>query len=535
MSFDDSTDSNAAGRNTVLVTGAAGGLGAHLVDVLAQGGWRVRALDVVDAPDSPRRCLLEATEPVEWVKFHNADSELREALRGCQAVVHAAGIASLSAPEADLFAANRDLTRRLFLISCDSGVDHFVHISCASVYRADTEVRTEQSPTEAYNAFERSKLAAETTLRTLAETRDQAPAVTILRPGLLYGPGCITMGSGMVTLPAILRGFSRYLPGLSGGPRTNWCHARDAAEAVRVVLDNDQARGEILNVADDTALSFGEVLTSIIEGYNIDLGPSVRIPSVALWALLSPVLDNDWAFDKARSLLKSLWRGVQRKYELDSPLTPRLDRDALFYVRDDAILVADRLRSLGWRPQWPDYREGIADTIRWYQNQGWAPRYDREAVIDRPPPDRTSHFDYDETLRGSFDDDVGRHPMRLQFQVSWPSIPWPPSGGEGLLQGRVTIPGVAADTPVRGTVQLSWFPVFRMDYQFGFRNDDDRACRFVGRRRFRFDAPRESLARLEGTFINRFGEPIGEATAHPTGGPLALLGTGSEPDTTAPP
>ena len=522
---DDRQADGDAPKSTVLVTGAAGGLGVHLVGALSEAGWHVRAFDRSPPADRRRDSLVDDVDGVDWVIGGSDTADLRRLLDGCRAVVHAAGIASLSAGDDELFATNRDLTKNLFSLACEADIDHFVYISCASVYRADTGIRTEESPTEAYNAFEESKLAAESQIHATAARHPDPPEVTILRHGLLYGPGCTTMGSAMVTLPAILRGVSRYLPGVSGGPRTNWCHIKDAASAIALVLREPDARGETFNVADETPLSFGEVLNSVIEGYEIDLGPSVRIPSLALWAVLSPLLDNDRAFERARSLLRHLWRRVQRRHDLDSPLVPRLDRDALFYVRDDSILVADKLRDLGWSPEWPDYREGIAETIRWYQNHRWAPRYDREAMAKRRNDAPSAYLRYAESIQGEFRDGDDETSVVLELEVAWPSVPWPPAGGEGLLQGRITIPGLADEAPIRGTISVRWIPLLEMEYEFGFRDVDDNACRLHGTRKFDVTTPRDSLVRLDAAIVDRYGEKIGETTARCTHGPLSTTST----------
>ncbi len=512
---------------TVLVSGATGGLGIHVVRILVQSGYHVRAIDRRACEEVHRTSLLDDMESVDWHYEVAEDNALRKLLTGCEAVVHCAGVTSLSAPTFRLRQLNCELSRKLFQLSTDAGVEHFVHISCATVYRADSGVCTEESATEAYNAFEESKLAAEETLSKLAESLEDAPSLTILRPGLLYGPGCTTMGAGMIPLPAILRGISRYLPALSGGPRTNWCHVGDAARAVEVVLGHRDARDQIFNVADENALSFGEVLTSIIEGYGIDLGPSVRMPTLTLWTLLGPLLDKDWAFEQMRSVLQFLWRRVQSAHGIDSPLSPRLNRDALFYLRDDAIVVADKLRALGWAPQWPDFRRGIAATIRWYQRQGWAPRFSLDAMAERRSTSLDSdRFRFGERLHGVLRREKSKPsqpPVDLDFEILWPTFPWPRSKTEGHLNGTVTIPEIATASPVKGTVRVHWFPTPSIRYQFGFRDNDDDACRFLGTRQFAPSAPLDSLLSLRGHIVDSRGQPIGELIARSTNGVLPLL------------
>ncbi len=518
--------------STVLVTGAAGGLGVHLVCLLAEAGWQVHAFDQHSPDDVGRGPLVDHGDNISWHIGPGMDSEFRHLLKKCDVVVHAAGITSLSAPEAELVAANHNLALRLFRLATEAGnVEHFVYLSCASVYQTDIRVRTEASPTEAKNAFEKSKLTAEEALHSQAEIADGAPDLTILRLGLLYGPGCTTMGAGLIPLPAILRDVSRYLPGLAGGPRTNWCHVRDAAAAVDLVLRHRDGRGRVFNVVDETALSFGEIVTSIIEAYDIDLGPSVRIPGFVLWPLLGPLLDNDAAFERMRAFLQFLWRRVQRSHGIESPLTPRLNRDALFYARDDSIVVADALRDLGWRPRWADFRQGIAETVRWYQDHGWAPRFDRDSLVERRDASPRSRLHYNQTLAGELADGDAR-PLQLTLEVSWPSVPWPPTGGEGRLHGTLRVPGLAEGSPIRGTLQMKWLPRPRIIYEFGFRDLNDQACRFRGIRRLDTQTPLATLRRVDATLIDRFGETIGSCVLHNTEGPWAF-GAQTEQDDTA--
>ena len=499
---------------TVLVTGAAGGLGVHLVRILHQAGWIVRAYDLQSPEQARRDSLVEPSPGVEWFTGPWEEARMRELLTGCQAVVHAAGLVSLTGGAEEFLNANVEVTRQLFELSCQAGVDHFVYISCAFVYQTEVRIRTEGSPTRAQNAFEDSKLAAEFFLNRMARSRKDAPAVTILRLGMLYGPGCSTMGASTVILPALLREFSRYLPGITGGPRTNWCHVCDAADAVELVLRHPEARGALFNVTDETPLTFGEVLTSIAEAYGIDLGPSVPIPNAAIWALLSPLVDNEWAFDQARALLGLGWKRIQKVHGLKSPLKPRLNRDALYYLGDEAIVVANAITELGWTPRWPDFREGIKPTLRWYQEEGWAPRFDTEAEVQRLDATPGHHFRYAESLSGEISGPEISAPLQLELNLAWPSFPLPPSRREGHLEGVLSAPGLAREATLHGTIEIRWVPTLQIDYQFGFLNQDGQACRFQGVRKLDLANPSHSWGLLKGTIIDRHGGTVGTASLH---------------------
>ena len=302
---------------TILVTGAAGGVGRHVVRAALDRGYEVRAVDRIAATDVELHGLFDPDEDVDWRFAELSAANLDALVDGCQAVVHCAALVSLSESWRELAPVNVDLVRALFE-TCERSdeVEHFVHFSCGSVYRPDKGLRAEDDAVLASNAYEQTKLDAEDQLPDEPESTHW----TVLRPSLIYGPHCAKMGASIATLPPLVRGFMPYLPGITGGPRTNWCHVEDAAHAAMCVLGNPHSFERILNVADDTPLGFGEVVTSITEAYGLEVGPLVPFPNTALWTLLSPVIDRDWIFTLARQLLRGLWRRLQHQHDLESPL-----------------------------------------------------------------------------------------------------------------------------------------------------------------------------------------------------------------------
>src|SRR5579862_4423512 len=102
---------------TVLVTGASGFIGSHLVKRLTEGGARVR-------------CLTRGAGALPGVETVRGDyasgAGLQEAVAGVEVVYHLAGVTK--APRrADYFTGNAEATENLAR-RC-AGVPRFVHVS----------------------------------------------------------------------------------------------------------------------------------------------------------------------------------------------------------------------------------------------------------------------------------------------------------------------------------------------------------------------------------------------------------------------
>lgn len=169
----------------VLVTGATGFLGSHVVEALAARGIAVRALSR-RAGGGPR------AGPVELATAGLDDPEgLRRALVGVTSVVHLAAHVHETGARPDESAhrsVNLDGTAALLEAAVQAGVSAFVFVSTVkAVAETSRAALTERTPAAPADAYGRTKLAAEAIVR---ETADRyglhAP---ILRLPLVYGPG----------------------------------------------------------------------------------------------------------------------------------------------------------------------------------------------------------------------------------------------------------------------------------------------------------------------------------------------------------
>lgn len=103
---------------TVLLTGAAGGLGTLMRKLLPTHGHRLRLLDVRPIPDEPDAITADLADR----------DALREAVRGVDAVLHLAGI-SLEAPFDKILRSNIEGTHNLYEAAREEGVRRVVFAS----------------------------------------------------------------------------------------------------------------------------------------------------------------------------------------------------------------------------------------------------------------------------------------------------------------------------------------------------------------------------------------------------------------------
>jgi nucleoside-diphosphate-sugar epimerase len=157
----------------VLVTGARGFLGGHVVPALRADGHEVVA------------CALQLPAP---------DAALAAELRGCDVVVHLAGRAHApgAAPE-ELQRCNTLATEQLAHAAARAGVRLFVFVSSIAARRPDTP-------------YGRSKAAAE---RVLAEA-GPLERVAVLRPPMVYGEAM--KGNPLRLFAALAAGWPLPLP-----------------------------------------------------------------------------------------------------------------------------------------------------------------------------------------------------------------------------------------------------------------------------------------------------------------------------------
>ena len=172
----------------VLVTGATGFLGGHLLDALRGDGARVAAL--VRSAEAAERLRADGVEA--FVGTLDDAGGLRAALRTpTDAVFHtAADTSPWRGHAARQTQTNVEGTRALLAAAESAGVRRFIHTSSVSAYGQQERVLDEDAPrlgAQSWINYERTKAAAEALVAEAGE-RGRIETV-ILNPAHILGPG----------------------------------------------------------------------------------------------------------------------------------------------------------------------------------------------------------------------------------------------------------------------------------------------------------------------------------------------------------
>jgi nucleoside-diphosphate-sugar epimerase len=262
-------------RPVVLVTGAGGFVGRHLVPVLAGEGWRVRRA-VRTSSGSDGEVLIGSIGPAtDW----------RAALAGVEAVVHLAARVHHPGEEdaGELYrAVNTEGTLQLARCAAAAGVRRFVHVSTILVNGSSTDGRApfrEDDIPAPRGVYGNSKAAAESGLRQLAETVDMR--IAVIRPPLVYGAGAL--GNFRLLVKAIQRGIP--LPFGAIRNRRAFLGVENLASFIANRVSGADNKFDIFLVADEMQVSTPEFVRQIARAAD-STARLVPVPVTALKVLL---------------------------------------------------------------------------------------------------------------------------------------------------------------------------------------------------------------------------------------------------------
>ncbi len=342
----------------VLVTGAAGFLGGHLVDMLVERGDEVRAM-VRPVEDASR---LRTIPGIEVVQGDLTEPEsLKRAVKGVQRVYNVGAKTGPWGLEEVYRAINVRGLSDLIYAAMDAGVQRIVHTSSITVYGHHLQgIVTEDHPYHAEdNPYSRTKIAGEKLIANLVKDSD-APVV-IVRPAWIYGPRDNASFGRFVSLVESGKGF---IIG-SGNNILPVVYVRDVAQGlIKASAAGNEVIGRAYTLCNDQRVTQSEYFAIMADHLNV---PHIRrhYPYTAMYT--------------AGRVAELLWQAMGRRKAAPPPVTTY----GITLLGGDQQFSIDKARcELGYTTEYYVAR-GLADGVRCFLESikgKTYTRYKREAV-----------------------------------------------------------------------------------------------------------------------------------------------------------
>lgn len=323
----------------VMVTGANGFVGSHLVEELLSRGHQVAG-------------LVRRTSNLRWLEGLGVDlvygevtepASLVAPVRGAQIVYHLAAVTQARNHEI-YYQVNHQGTVNL-LEACvrhNPGMKKLVLVSSLAAAGPSPEGRLLQETDECrpVSDYGRSKLLSE---EAAAEYQERLP-ITVVRPPVVYGP----RDKDLLPYFRILKKHLRPLLGFSDR-LLSICHIRDVVQGIILAGESGEAAGQIYFISGNRDYSWDKLSQIMADAMDVRT-LTVRVPPIAvhlaaffaeLFAPLSreaPVLDRR----KAQEMSQQYWTCDWSK------------------AKDE----------LGYRP-FVSLEEGMRETVEWYREVEW--------------------------------------------------------------------------------------------------------------------------------------------------------------------
>jgi 2-alkyl-3-oxoalkanoate reductase len=329
----------------LFLTGGTGLAGSHVAARFRKRGVDVRALHRSSSDTS----FLEATgcELVEG-DVRQDPEELARAMRGCDALVHAASLVYTDLPWPRIRTINVEGTGAVFRGAVAAGITRAVHLSSVAVYGIPEGEVDEASPTDRpllpRERYARSKREAETVVREVAESAPHVH-VALLRPTAIYGER-----------------DRLFTPRMEGHLRRRW----------QLVLGSGRTSLPLVyagNLAGAVEAALTRPLPERIRAYNVT--GDAPVTQRDFYAALAGALGTRTRFIPIPGAL--VRRGARAADALGLHLPDMEEvpftRAALLATRPNPY-NAERIRDeLGWAPE-VDGKEAVRRTAEWFASEG---------------------------------------------------------------------------------------------------------------------------------------------------------------------
>jgi len=324
----------------VLLTGASGFVGSHLLDLLLDSHHEVSIL--LRRTSSTR--FISRHMPGVTVHYSSLEDSqaLGAAMSGMEAVIHCAG-KTKALHSSEFYQVNQTGTRNMVdaANACRESLRHVIYISSQAVSGPGVLSRPARESDEPrpVSIYGHSKLLGEAEIR-----RHCRAPWTILRPAAVYGPRDTDF------LAVFQKVKQRIMPVLAGARRNlNMVYGPDVAAAALCCLNQERGAGRIYHVAAEPPCTDEEFMEEI--AVQLRRHP-IRLPIPRSGLYLACLIQE------------ILSRVTDRPSVLSRQKLPEL-------LAPGWVCSTDRIRQdLGFTAP-TSLKEGIGRTLEWYRRKGW--------------------------------------------------------------------------------------------------------------------------------------------------------------------
>ncbi|WP_455388058.1 NAD-dependent 4,6-dehydratase LegB [Petrachloros mirabilis] len=254
------------GNKSVLITGADGFIGSHLVELLVQRAGRVKALACYNAFNNWG--WLETLECRSDIEVHTGDIRdshfCRRIMSGVDVVFHLAALIGIPysylAPDSYVDT-NIKGTLNICQAALDKGCERIVHTSTSEVYGTAIRVPIDENhPLQPQSPYSASKIGADAMAMSF-HLSFGLPVVTA-RPFNTYGP----RQSARAVIPTIITQIAAGREVIEVGdlrPTRDFNYVLDTCAGFLALAEGDSCVGEVINIATGTEVAIAEVLDQI--------------------------------------------------------------------------------------------------------------------------------------------------------------------------------------------------------------------------------------------------------------------------------
>ncbi len=284
----------------ILVTGASGLLGSHVILNLVKKGYQVKALATKESSKLKALQIFKTYnasdealfEKINWCFGNITDSEfLFEILEGVDFVYHCAAVVSFSPKEIDnMNHINVQGTEAIVNMSLLRNVKKFCHVSSVAALGKNTDGSIVTEETYFVNSPQNSNygISKYNAEREVWRASEEGLQMVIVNPSVILGPGDWQSGSSNMFSSAF-KGLKYFSDGITG-----FVDVRDVTDIMIKLMESNLHHQRYIVCAEN--LPYSEVFNQMHDHFG------KKRPGIKASKLLAAIV---WRLEKIKSLLTS--------------------------------------------------------------------------------------------------------------------------------------------------------------------------------------------------------------------------------------